>query len=228
MTESVAARVRRLLSGSVEDLVDRMERGSSETVMREAIREVDRAIDETKSVHGHALLKRQQAQRHVALATDKISDLKSKAAMAVQQNRDDLAEAAIARQLDLEAQIPLIQANVAEAGREAKELEDCVAALSGRKREMEADLNAYRTAVQTAAAASGANEGQSKSATGRATQRTDRAQTAFQRAMSGACGIATGASDPDVYAKLAELDRIKRNSEISARLAALKGQESAV
>jgi phage shock protein A len=228
MTESVAARVRRLLSGSVEDLVDRMERGSNEMVMREAIREVDRAIEDTKSAHGHALLKRQQAQRHVTLATDKINDLKSKAAMAVRQNRDDLAEAAIARQLDLEAQIPLIQANVVEAGREAKELEDCVAALSGRKREMEADLNAYRTSVQSAADASGKSESHSKSATSRATQRTDRAQTAFHRAMSGTSGLAACSSEPDVHAKLAELDRIQRNSEITARLAALKGQQSAV
>lgn len=227
MTESVTARVRRLLSGSVEDLVDRMERGSSETVMREAIREVERAIDEAKSAHGHALLKRQQALRHVTLATDKVADLRTKAAAAVQQGRDDLAEAAISRQLDLEAQVPLIQASVDEAAREAKDLEDCVAALSGRKREMEADLNAYRAAAQTAAAASGSSEGAANSKTSRATERTDRAHTAFQRAMSGTAGLAPGSSDPDVHAKLAELDRMQRQSTISERLAALKGQKPA-
>ena len=45
LLESVFARVQRLLSAKVEDTVDRMETAGGEGVMREAIREVDRAID---------------------------------------------------------------------------------------------------------------------------------------------------------------------------------------
>ena len=45
MSESVFARVQRLLSAKVEDTVDKMETAGGEGVMRESIREVDRAID---------------------------------------------------------------------------------------------------------------------------------------------------------------------------------------
>ncbi|MBA1879007.1 hypothetical protein HLX94_24455, partial [Escherichia coli] len=48
MAESVFLRVRRLLSAKVEDSVDAMERANSDGTMREAIREVDRAMDEVR------------------------------------------------------------------------------------------------------------------------------------------------------------------------------------
>ena len=40
MAESVFARVRRVLSGRIEDSVDAMERANSDGTMREAIREI--------------------------------------------------------------------------------------------------------------------------------------------------------------------------------------------
>ena len=49
MAESIFARVSRLLSATVEDTVDRMEQAGGEAVMREAIREADRAIDQVKA-----------------------------------------------------------------------------------------------------------------------------------------------------------------------------------
>ena len=49
MAESIFMRVRRLISASVEDAVDAMERAGGPSVMREAIREVDRAIDEVRA-----------------------------------------------------------------------------------------------------------------------------------------------------------------------------------
>jgi len=49
MAESIFARVSRLLSATVEDTVDRMEQAGGDAVMREAIREADRAIDQVKA-----------------------------------------------------------------------------------------------------------------------------------------------------------------------------------
>jgi len=49
MAESIFARVSRLLSATVEDTVDRMEQAGGDGVMREAIREADRAIDQVKA-----------------------------------------------------------------------------------------------------------------------------------------------------------------------------------
>ncbi|HKG83144.1 MAG TPA: hypothetical protein VKB16_08320 [Beijerinckiaceae bacterium] len=58
MAESIFLRVRRLISGSIEDSVDAMERAGGTSVMREAIREVDRAIDEVRSEHEAATARR--------------------------------------------------------------------------------------------------------------------------------------------------------------------------
>ena len=49
MAESIFARVSRLLSATAEDTVDRMEQAGGDAVMREAIREADRAIDQVKA-----------------------------------------------------------------------------------------------------------------------------------------------------------------------------------
>ena len=54
MAESIFARVSRLLSATVEDTVDRMEQAGGDAVMREAIREADRAIDRLKSEYREA------------------------------------------------------------------------------------------------------------------------------------------------------------------------------
>src|SRR5215210_8711063 len=63
VAESIFARVRRIISGSVEDAVDAMERTGGPSVMREAIREVDRAIDDARAEHAAAAARRLQAMR---------------------------------------------------------------------------------------------------------------------------------------------------------------------
>ena len=221
MAESIVIRVRRIMSGSVGDLVDAMEKAASETVMREAIREVDRAIAEVRSELGRATARQGHAQRHVVMARGKIADLGAKATFAVEQQRDYLAEAAISRQIDLEAQMPVLETAVAEAAKEAAELERCLAALAGSKHEMEADLAAYDAAK--AEARSVVEGGCPTKGAMRAEQRTDDAINAFNRAMNGASAVpGMSKDDRDTSAKLAEIDRIARQQQINDRLGALR------
>ena len=63
MTESIFTRVKRLVSGSVEDIVDTMERAGGSTVMRQAIRELDHVVAEAKNERDQATAKRLQAVR---------------------------------------------------------------------------------------------------------------------------------------------------------------------
>ena len=63
MAETIFTRVSRLLSATVEDTVDRMEQAGSDAVMREAIREADRAIDQVKTELEAAMTRRLQAAR---------------------------------------------------------------------------------------------------------------------------------------------------------------------
>src|SRR6187200_2187824 len=104
MAESIFMRVSRLLSATVEDAVDRMEQAGGDAVMREAIREADRAIDQVKAERETAMARRLQAARQQKMLTERAEELTTKARFALGQEREDLAEAALARQIDFEAQ----------------------------------------------------------------------------------------------------------------------------
>src|SRR3954470_12945441 len=100
MAESIFARVSRLLSATVEDTVDRMEQAGGEAVMREAVREADRAIDEVKGQLEATMARRLQAARQQQMLAKRLEELTAKAKFALSEGREDLAEAALSRQID--------------------------------------------------------------------------------------------------------------------------------
>src|SRR3954454_12660256 len=110
MAESILARVSRLLSATVEDAVDRMERAGGDAVMREAIREADRAIDEVHAQLEAVTTRRLQAVRQGKMLADHMASLTDKAKFALGEGREDLAEAALARQVDFEEQAKKLEA----------------------------------------------------------------------------------------------------------------------
>ena len=67
MAESIFARVSRLLSAAVEDCGRPIEQAGGEAVMREAIREADRAIDQVKAELEATMTRRLQAARQQQL-----------------------------------------------------------------------------------------------------------------------------------------------------------------
>src|SRR3712207_2903335 len=150
MAESVFVRVRRLVSAGIEDAVDAMERAGGTGVMREAIREVDRAVDDVRTEQEAATARRLQAMRQQRMFRDKLAALDEQARFAIAENRDDLAEAAVSRQLDFEAQVERLDAVQAEAASEAGRLEEGLVALTARKSQMEQALAAFELARRDA------------------------------------------------------------------------------
>lgn len=226
MSENLVWRVKRLVSGSVNGLVDAMETAAAESVMREAIREIERTVDDVRDELGKITATRYQTLRHIDKLKAKAAELADKSKFAVDQGRDDLAEAAISRQLDLEAQLPVLEQTLEDAAKQQSELEGYVAALNGRKREMEADLAAYANARMAAASVAGTDLPANK--INKAERRVENAQSAFDRAMNGPSGV-PGAVKPDreTVAKLHELEKVSRSAEVAARLAAVKAMKQA-
>lgn len=225
MSESIIARVRRIISGSIEDTVDGMERAGGTSVMREAVREVERATDEVRAEHEAAVARRLQAVRQQRLFRERLAGLEEKARFALGEGREDLAEAAITRQLDFEAQAERLDAVQAEAEVEAKRLEECLIALADRKRQMDETLDAFESARRDAAF-HGDGRARPDRTTGR---RVERAEAAFDRAMAGAGGsVGTMRADARAAAKVAEIDAMQRGAVIAERLAALRTARVAV
>jgi phage shock protein A len=151
MAESIFTRVSRLLSATVEDTVDRMEQAGGDTVMREAIREADRAIDQVKAELESTMARRLQAGRQQRMLAERADELTTKAKFALDEGRGDLAEAALSRQVDFEAQAKKLDAVQQQAREEEQRLEAGLAALGARKRQMEDALRAYLVSQREAA-----------------------------------------------------------------------------
>ncbi|HEY0634950.1 MAG TPA: PspA/IM30 family protein [Gammaproteobacteria bacterium] len=221
MKESLAGRVGRIISGSANALVSAVENAAPEMVLEETIREIDGAIDEVRTELGRQVAAKHLANTRLMEENRKHDDLAEQITTAVAEGRDDLAEAGIARQLDIEAQIPVLERAIIEAGEKERELEGYVQALLGKKREMREELKRLITAraEKDAVAAGGSHSGASVAS------RVSKAEAAFDRIMERQTGLAGAGSTPDAKsaAKLVELEELTRNNRIKERLAALKG-----
>ncbi len=221
MSESLADRVGRLISGGVNAIVDAIENAAPEMVMEESIREIDSAIDEVRAELGLVVANRHVANTRLMDQNRKHESYSEQIEVAIGNQRDDLAEAAIAAQLDIEAQIPVLEATIADCAAREKELEGYISALQARKREMRDELRLYRESCSAAVSGSGGTRGGDT-----AEQRADKATEAFERVMERTTGIGAGGATTDrkSAAQLAELDELARRNRIQERLAAIKGK----
>ena len=218
MAESVLARVSRLLSATLEDAVDRMQRAGGDAVMREAIREADRAIEQVKAELEATMVRRLQAARQQKMLTERAEALTAKAGLALGQGREDLAEAALSRQVDFEDQAKALDAVQQQVREEERRLEVGLAALGARRRQMEDALQAYLISRQEAMAG-----GDGPPRPGRSAEKmVDAAEQAFGRAMAGAGAAGFPRVDADIINRLAQLEGMQKSAIIAERLAALK------
>jgi phage shock protein A len=223
MAETIFARVSRLLSATVEDAVDRMEQAGGDAVMREAIREADRAIDQVKRDLEATMARRLQAARQQRLLNERVGELTAKASFAIGEGRDDLAEAALSRQIDFEGQAKKLDAVQQQAREEEQRLEDGLAALKARKTQMEEALQAYLLSRREAALGGDGPVRPNRSAE----KQVDAAEQAFDRAMAGAGGVGFTRADADTINRVAEIDGLQKSATVAERLAALKAQRAA-
>ncbi|PLX97664.1 MAG: hypothetical protein C0622_12670 [Desulfuromonas sp.] len=223
MKENIAGRVGRIITSSVNALVDALENAAPVMVMEEAIREVDGVIDEVRTELGKGVAQKHLAEQRLADNRKRHTDLSQKAQVAIKEGRDDLAEAAIEQQMDIEAQIPILEKAVAEANKQHDELEGYISALQAKKREMQEELRRLRAAEAKASAPGGgeAAAADSKSYAAKA----EKATSAFDRIMEKNTGLPKGGSGTDNAAKLAELEELARKNRIKERLAAMKASE---
>jgi phage shock protein A len=225
MKENIAGRVSRIISGSINALIDAVENAAPETVMEEAIREIDGAIDEVRAELGRVIASKHLANTRLMEENRKHEELTEKIELAVQEEREELAEAAISKQMDIEVQIPVLESAIADGIAQEQELEGYISALQAKKREMQEELKSFRSS-QAAAGAAEAAQGGAASSSGGVETKVAKAQAAFGRVMENATGVPSGAdaSDSAQAAKLAELEDLARQNRIKERLAAIKAK----
>jgi phage shock protein A len=225
MKESLIGRVGRIISGSFNSLIDAIENAAPETVMSEVIREIDTAIDDVRVELGRVVAKKHLANSRLMEENRKHEDLSEKIELAVKEGRDDLAEAAISQQIDIEAQIPILEATINDCGSNEKELEGYITALQAKKREMREELRQFRESMKETITSSSSISDSGVEVSSDVERKVAKAESAFERIAEKATGIPGGGrtADRQTATKLAELEEIARKNRIQERLAAIKG-----
>jgi len=228
MKESLTRRVGRIVSGSLNALLDAVENAAPETVMEQAIREIDGVIEDVRAELGRALANKHMAKTRLDEENRRHGDMREKIGLAVSEGRDDLAEAAIARQLDIEAQIPVLAATIDDCSTREKELEGFIAAMLAKKREMKDELRSFRDSrkQESGGIPAGLDSNGPGGARDSVEKRLARAESAFDRVLEKVTGLPGAAGIPDrkAAARMAELEDLARRKCIQDRLAQIKGQ----
>ncbi|OVE79972.1 hypothetical protein BVY02_01740 [bacterium J17] len=224
MSENIASRVGRIISGGFNAIVDAMENAAPETVMEQAIREIDDAISQVRTELGKQIANKHLVSKRIAQENEKHEDLSEKIELAVKEDRDELAEAGISKQLDIEAQIPILEQSLAECSGKEKELEGYVLALQAKKREMQDELKAYKDSVSEAPMASSSDGNLSNNS--KVGSKVDHAASTFERVLARQTGLRSvgSSTDSENAAKLADLEDISRKNRIKERLLAAKSE----
>lgn len=221
MSETLSRRVGRLVSGGFHALIDAAENLAPEAVMNESIREIERAVDEVRAELGKVLAQKHLAAKKMADESNRHEAIDANLQAAVDAGRDDLAEAGIAEQMDIEARLPILENTIADCAAQEKELEGFIAALQAKKREMQQQLQDWRAAQQSVGAGKAA--GGNGSDLNRIVRDAEKSGNAFDRVM-GRQNSVHSSTDAAQLAKLKELEDLSRNNRIAERLAALKAK----
>jgi phage shock protein A len=220
MAESIFVRIQNVLAAGAGSTVSAVERASGTSLMREAIRQVARAEDDARECLESAKERALYAQRREKALAEQGATLEEQARFALSKDRPDLAEAALARQIDCEAQAKQAVTAQQDAIREAARLEEALAALRSRKVEMQKELAAFE-----------AERGTSSGAFARTgdpvARQLSRAEALFERAMTAAGGGDLGLAPAADAARLAEIEALRKEAAVAERLAALRTASSA-
>lgn len=225
MSETLKTRVGRVIAGSVHALLDRIEDQAPEAMMEQSIRDADEVIDDIRHELGVVSANRHLSQQQHASLNGQHAKLASQIDEALTGGREDLARAAVARQLDIEAQLPVLETTLGEYTRQESELRGYVAALLAKKREMQEALTEFRKSRAATTATASPKTGGTGST---AEHRIDSAADAFDRIyerQTGLSGTARG-NTLQQAAQLKELDDMVRDNKIAERMAQLKANKA--
>lgn len=221
MTDSIANRVTRIVSGSVHALLDVVENAAPEAMMSQAIREVEQVADEVRAELGKAEAAKHLVTAQISKLNNDNEQVAAQIETALQQGRDELARAGIEKQINIEDQMPVLQKSLAEQQERSKELEGYIVALIAKKREMEEALRDF-AAAQAATSSPTASKAGRSSADGRVAS----ANSAFDRVLARQTGVSGLSGNTTANAaQMKELQDLHRSHRIEEKLAQLKARQ---
>ena len=212
--EGILARMGRLLAAIASQTIDNAENSNKVALVKQAIREIDAGADEARYALGKSRAEEFRLKRRQDELNAEVAALTHKIRLAIAENRDDLARAGVARQIDLESQGIALERAIDFIELEIDEQTKALQAMLGARREAEVRLADLEQSLARHA----------PQETGRQPSATN--TTGAERAMAAIARV-TGVPASDVLGdkELDELDRLHREKEIAARLERIKSQQ---
>jgi phage shock protein A len=222
MNDDISARIRRIIAGTANTIVAKIEGLAPEMILEQAIREVDDAVDQVRAELGQATAEQHHVRKAMAKLNEEHSTLEKQVQSALPSGRKDLIEAAVTRQVDIEDQLPALESQLRRSGEQIAELNQAVTGLIAKRNEMEEELFAYRSTRKQAEGAAAAEGGVPY---GTARIKAEKAGSAFARVMQDATGVRSAdmRTTLEERAKLVELAQLSRRAKIEAKLKSLEG-----
>ena len=212
-------RVRRVVSASIETAVTAAENVSGGALLREAVRELERAEDAMRRDRDRIVGRRDGTVTDQKARKAKATEMADNARYALTKGREDLATQAIAHQIDLEAEADRLATVHAEAKVELAAVEEALAELAARREKMSREVAAAAAAQSTGTyAPTGKPSPQAK-----VDGAIARANEIFERATGK---VVDPLHDPATARGMAEVETMKRDDAIADRLAAMKAGKS--
>src|SRR3978361_1015483 len=174
--EGILARMGRLLAAIASQTIDNAENSNKVALVKQAIREIDAGADEARYALGKSRAEEFRLKRRREELDAEIAGLGEKISPAGAENREDLARAGVARQIDLESQGIALERALDFIDLEIDEQTKALQAMLGGRREAEVRLADLEQSLQQHAPQ---ETGRAGSATN--TMSADRAMAAIAR-----------------------------------------------
>src|SRR6201994_563551 len=138
--EGILARMGRLLAAIASQTIDNAENNNKVALVKQAIREIDAGADEARHALGKSRAEEFRLKRRREELDTEAAGLTEKIRLALAENREDLARAGVARQIDLESQGIALERATDFIELEIDEQTKALQAMLGARREAEGRL----------------------------------------------------------------------------------------
>lgn len=226
MKDTISNRIRRIITGTANSIVTKIEGLAPEAVLEAAIHEVDGAIDEVRAELGRITAQKHHVTKAISKLNEEHDRLGEHIGAAQGESRHDLLEAALSRQIDIEDQLPTLENQLSSLGAQETELNQAITSLVAKRNEMEDELFAFKESQQQAAAQATTDATGAPVAANSAQAKAEKADRAFGRVLQNATGVRRSGlkSSSEESAKLVELAHLNKRARIEARMKALEGK----
>lgn len=211
--DTLLSRAGRLIAGIAYGAIEKAEDNNKVALVKQAIREIEQAEREQRDSLAAARAEEYRLNARRAEIERETTVLSEQIRLAITENRDDLARAGIARQMDLEAQFEVLSKAIDENAERIDAVLTSLRAILSSLQDAEMRLAELERSEALA---------MQPKAGGRKSEDAGLAKAArASRAIARATGVPESIpSSPDID----DLSKLKRDKDIAERLARLKSQ----